>query len=74
MQEKNDKFNCSSYFISHYADCMYSLGSILEKNRETKLLVHQILSLQYKAGSHWVSESQSAQRDVWCMLDNFTAK
>lgn len=38
----------------------------LEKNRETKLLVHQILSLQYmyKAGSHWVSESQSAQRDV----------
>lgn len=36
----------------------------LEKNRETKLLVYQILSLQYKAGSHWVSESQSAQRDV----------
>lgn len=39
-------------------------AAFLEKNRETKLLVHQILSLQYKAGSHWVSESQSAQRDV----------
>lgn len=33
-------------------------AAFLEKNRETKLLVHQILSLQYKAGSHWVSESR----------------
>lgn len=36
----------------------------LGKKQGNKLLVHQILSLQYKAGSHWVSESQSAQRDV----------
>lgn len=28
---KNDKFNCSSYFISYYVDCMYFWGSIFGK-------------------------------------------
>lgn len=35
---KNDKFNCSSYFISHYADCMYSWGSIRGKKQGNQVI------------------------------------
>lgn len=57
---KNDKFNCSSYFISHYADCMYSWGSILGKKQGNQVIgpSNSVFTI------HWVSESQSAQRDV----------